>query len=244
MIIATGSMTRSPSTETSTSTTHPTTLASQIFRDMYSYPTDEIYFIGVWDTVGALGIPDYVPGWGLLSRVTSRWQELWGFHDTQLSSHVKFAYQALSVDEKRRPFAPTLWTGQPAPGQTVEQVWFAGVHSEVGGGSSDHALSDIALLWMVDRAREVGLEIKPGRLTAGALDAADVPITPSYAGPIVDSRRGFYKLLPAYHRLTKTKPGDAPGQSLASSVVARLDDQTLNYAPPGIAPYQASPRPQ
>jgi uncharacterized protein (DUF2235 family) len=224
-----------------TSTTHPSELASEIFRATYSHPSDRIHFIGVWDTVGALGIPDYLPGWGTLSRLISRWQELWGFHDTRLSSHVDYAYHALSIDEQRRPFKPTLWTGAAAPGQTVQQVWFAGVHSEIGGGSADHALSDIALLWIADRAREQGVQFKPGRLTAGDLDAVDTRITPNYNGPIVDSRRGFYKLLPAYHRLKNTKISDGPGQSLASSVIARRHDPNLRYAPSGIGPYESLP---
>ncbi len=224
-----------------TSVTHPTALASEIFRDMYSYASERIRFIGVWDTVGALGIPDYLPGWGTVSQLTSRWRELWGFHDTQLSSRVDCAYHALSIDEQRRAFKPTLWTGKPSAGQTVQQVWFAGTHSEVGGGASDHSLSDVALLWLAERAREHGVEFKPGRLTAGAVDAAGLPITPSFAGPIVDSRKGLYRLLPAYHRLAKTSLNDGPGQSLATSVISRLGDARLEYKPPGIGAYAELP---
>lgn len=108
-----------------------------------------ILFIGVWDTVGALGVP-----FGPLRWIGRR---LYNFHSTQLAESVLFAYQALSIDERRRAFRPSIWTrpnsrrGGP---QTFEQVWFAGVHSNVGGGYVDTGLSDIAFLWMAAKAAE------------------------------------------------------------------------------------------
>jgi uncharacterized protein (DUF2235 family) len=113
--------------------------------------TTQIFFIGVWDTVGALGIP---LGW-------LRWvgKRLYDFHDTDLSERIRFAYHALAIDERRKSFMPTLWTRpkgrgteQDANKQTLEQVWFAGAHSNVGGGYPDGALSDIAFLWMAEKA--------------------------------------------------------------------------------------------
>jgi hypothetical protein len=110
-----------------------------------------IFFIGVWDTVGALGIP---LGW-------ARWigKQHYEFHDTGLSPRIRFAYHALAIDEQRASFEPTLWTRPKGYGtrkdvteQTLEQVWFAGAHSNVGGGHEDAGLSDIAFLWMVDKA--------------------------------------------------------------------------------------------
>jgi uncharacterized protein (DUF2235 family) len=219
------------------SRTHPSGLASQLFRSMYSYDEDDIHFIGVWDTVGALGIPIDLPG---LKGVAER---LWGFHDTQLSSHVRFAYHALAIDEQRAPFRPTLWTGAPAQGQTLEQVWFSGVHSEVGGGSKDASLSDIALLWMVDRARSCGLMVKADQLQPGASAGLDELVTPDYAGPIVNSRRGLYTALRAYQRLERLRPlppGGAPGQSIASAAQRRFADRVDGYAPPGLGEYLAA----
>ena len=164
----------------------------------------------MWDTVGALGIPDAIPGWEEISKRVAGWQQLWGFHDTQLSSRVRNAFHAVSIDEQRRPFKPTLWTQPGAvPDQTVQQVWFSGVHTEVGGGSRDASLSGIALLWMVQRAQACGLRMVPGSLQAGAPvnpgegDGSDGSIAPNYAAPIVDSRRGFYKVMHAYHRLAE-----------------------------------------
>lgn len=227
-----------------TSLTHPTALAAHLFRKMYSQPFDDIYFIGVWDTVGALGIPADAPGWKDIAQFTPGWQELWGFHDTQLSSHITFAYHALAIDEERQPFAPTLWTGTPVAGQTVEQVWFAGAHTDIGGGSRTSALSDIALLWMVDRATRCGLELEPDRLALGDADTLGNIIAPNWAGPITDSRHGPWDVLHAYHRLEQvglsTTP-PTPGQALASSVVRRLDDGGLGYRPRGIEAYQGAP---
>jgi uncharacterized protein (DUF2235 family) len=221
-----------------TSHTHPSSLASQIFRRMYSYPNDDIHFIGVWDTVGALGIPDQLPGWEEISQRFSEWEQLWGFHDTQLSSHVRFAYHALAIDEQREPFKPTLWTEDyPAAGQTVEQVWFAGVHTEVGGGSRDASLSDIALLWMVGRARDCGLVLEPGQLEPAAPAGAGEAIAPNYAGPIVDSRHGLWEAMRPFHRLERLAVDGAPGQSIASSAARRLHEEVHGYSPPGLQRY-------
>lgn len=106
--------------------------------------------IGVWDTVGSLGIPG---DWAKNLSFASRWY----FHDVRLGSHVDVALHALAIDEKRAAFPPTLWEkpiGQPLPsGQIVEQVWFAGVHSNIGGSYPDSDLSDITLDWMIKRLR-------------------------------------------------------------------------------------------
>ena len=128
-----------------------------------------IKFIGVWDTVGALGAP--TPILGSLTSWTL------GFHDTRLGKDVQNAYQALAVDECRRPFQPDLWEGNPKSNQTIEQMWFPGVHANVGGGYRDTVLSDIALKWMTDRAASHGLKftsrienLKPGVANTGKLE--------------------------------------------------------------------------
>ena len=214
--------------------THPRALAAQIFRRMYSHADEEIHFIGVWDTVGALGIPTELPGWKWLSERLTGWEKLWGFHDTRLSSHVRFAYHALSIDETREPFKPTLWTeDDAADGQTLEQVWFSGVHTEVGGGSADASLSDIALLWMAEKAKAAGLGFTAG-LQAGAPDGAGGVIAPNYAGPIVDSRKGVWERLRPYHRLNESWVRAAPAQSVASSAARRLRERVDGYSPPGL----------
>lgn len=115
------------------------------FRSKYSYETN-IEFIGVWDTVGRLGIP--LPFKWMTKLLKN------GFHDTTLSSTVNNAFQALAIDEKRKPFKPTLWDLQPSiEGQTVEQLWFPGVHTDIGGGGGKNGLSDITLGWMIAKAK-------------------------------------------------------------------------------------------
>ena len=110
-----------------------------------------IKMVGVWDTVGSLGIPGAVFGIP---------DPLYGFLDTDLHPDVQNAYQALAIDEKRREFPPTLWTSKPAPGQVLEQVWFAGVHSDVGGSYPETGLANITLSWMLSKALALGVELE------------------------------------------------------------------------------------
>ncbi|OBC08155.1 hypothetical protein A5784_07565 [Mycobacterium sp. 852013-50091_SCH5140682] len=208
-----------------TSKTHPRSTESTLFRRSYSYES-RIRFIGVWDTVGALGIP--VSGFGLAKLVNERW----AFHDTALSSYVDAAFQALAIDEKRGPFQPTLWAKQPDPpkDQRVEQVWFSGVHSDVGGGYPDHDLSDIALLWMVGRARGYGLvfdptafdQRSPGAGPPAVEDetlATRTQVYPDAFGQMHETRTGMYRLIRPYIR----QPGstDPDNEYVASSAVTR-----------------------
>ena len=113
-----------------------------------------IYMIGVWDTVGALGIP--------VNWLNNLNPFLHKFHDTALNPKIKFAYHALAIDETRKNFLPTLWQDDPADGQTIEQVWFAGDHSDIGGGHRERGLSDITLAWMIAKAKHNGLVFKAG----------------------------------------------------------------------------------
>jgi T6SS, Phospholipase effector Tle1-like, catalytic domain len=117
----------------------------------------------------ALGIPTSGPH---AVNLVNRW---WQFHDTQLSSWVDAAFQDLAIDEERSSFRPTPWTRDPRADQHVEQVWFAGVHSDVGGGYPDPALAEIALLWMADRARECGLVLQADAFPASPENATQAP---------------------------------------------------------------------
>lgn len=121
------------------------------FRKTYSWPAMKIKFIGVWDTVGALGLPLHEVWFG---------SDYYRFHDTQLSAIVENAFHAVGVDEHRPDFVVTMWdiNKPPAPRQRVEQRWFAGAHADVGGGYKDGKLSQIPLRWMQDRAKECGLQ--------------------------------------------------------------------------------------
>jgi uncharacterized protein (DUF2235 family) len=142
-----------------TGDSHPNSPAAKEFRQRNSHPDVDLDFIGVWDTVGALGVP--IPAFRFWNR------KRYEFHDTDLSSRVLCAYQALAVDERRKPFLPTLWRKQPhAPATRVlEQAWFPGDHSDAGGGYAETGLSDGALHWMCDRAAASGLAL--GRAPLG-----------------------------------------------------------------------------
>lgn len=139
--------------------TSPESDLIKAFKKSYSTEAEtRIRFIGVWDTVGALGIPNSLFNW---------YNKRYNFHDVKLGSHIDFAYHALAIDEKRKIFEPSLWEVKqttaayenPASGQQVcQQTWFPGVHSNIGGGYADSGLSDIALEWMVEKANKVGLE--------------------------------------------------------------------------------------
>jgi uncharacterized protein (DUF2235 family) len=212
--------------------TRPNGVEAQLFRRMYSHPDCDIHFVGVWDTVGALGIP--IDGFRL-PLLTRRWS----FHDTALSSHVRCAHHAIAIDEQRGPFKPTLWQQQAhAEGQTLEQVFFAGVHCDVGGGYSDPSLGEIPLLWMVDRARAAGLAFDPERLALVEPAAADpklraegIQVAPDACGQIHESRKGFYKLMRRHQRTL-----EADGGAVASSAIRRRSERS-DYDPPGLAEY-------
>ena len=213
----------------------PADLESRLFRRSYSHET-RIRFIGVWDTVGSVGIP--AVGLGLAKLVNRRW----GFHDTQLSTTVDAAFQALAIDERRRPFEPTLWQRSPdAEDQHVEQVWFTGDHCDVGGGHRDSALADIALLWMVQRAQSCGLVFRedayrrPGAGAPTQFDGRTFPVDPDPRGRLHDARRWLYRVLPPYHRPVGAK--DAATESVASSAVVRHEDPGQKYAPRELVAY-------
>jgi uncharacterized protein (DUF2235 family) len=180
-----------------------------------------IRFIGVFDTVGSLGIPGTLGRW--LSR--RRYQ----FHDTNLSGLVDHACHLIAIDERRKQFAPTLWTGvpNPVPGHTtvVEQRWFVGAHSDVGGGGTDDPEADkpLAVLtreWLVERAAEAGLAIEPEK-----------PPAVAWQGGYTDSRSGFWRYLGLL-------PGNGPHlRPVHTSVEENLDASVLRRWGWGRPPY-------
>lgn len=114
----------------------------------------QVEMVGVWDTVGTLGVP------GALFGVLD--QARFGFLNVQLPRSVKAGCQALALDEKHRRFPPTLWAEPAAPGQVLKQVWFAGTHLDVGGVGPSKPLSDLTLAWMVREAAARGLKFADG----------------------------------------------------------------------------------
>ncbi len=117
----------------------------------------KVEFLGVWDTVPALG---FVPlaGFNMTLNRLPWWRH--SFHDFALHRSVKNAYQALSIDDDREWFLPTIWNQYgDANKQIIKQVWFSGSHSDVGGGYPQAGLSDIALEWMVQHALSHGIRL-------------------------------------------------------------------------------------
>jgi type VI secretion system (T6SS) phospholipase Tle1-like effector len=152
--------------------TGPRGNVAQQFRAMYSYEP-VIIFIGVWDTVGSLGIPS--GSLRLLGLLFNLFGYDWRFHDPQLSTKVKHAYHALSIHERRSTFVPTLWEKQQdaPPDQVLEQMWFPGVHCDVGGGYNAAGLSDEALDWMMEKAEKCGLVFRAESRHFGLDNAPD-----------------------------------------------------------------------
>ena len=202
---------------------HPDAVESELFRRSYS---TELHakFIGVWDTVGALGLPVG----GLLQFMNKRWS----FHDMTLSSWVDNAFQALAIDEHRKPFQPAVWQQSPnATGQVLEQVWFPGAHSNVGGSYPDTGLSDVSLLWMVQNAERCGLVIDRSGL------AAVNKLQPNALGKLYDSQTAWYKVMGLGDYIRPM--GRAPQESVASTSVERLKSPAVSYAPENLKRFVA-----
>jgi uncharacterized protein (DUF2235 family) len=214
--------------------THPRAVRARNFRQAYAWPefTDPddfiIQCIGVWDTVGSLGIPG--------TRVEALVER---FHDTDLSTFTHYAFQALAVDERRSTFVPCLWTQQvdAPPAQVLEQVWFAGVHCDVGGGYMQDGLSNDTLAWMWRRAEQAGLELDRGQYPTG--NPFDV---------LHDSQTGVFKLLGWFgggvRKINLTQPAPAPvtHQGVHESVKQRFDKQDPAYHPKNLESYLKDPK--
>ena len=152
----------------------PAEFATRFKTDVHTDVT--ITFLGVWDTVGSLGIPG-----DLLADANKK---QYAFHDTTPSPIVKTACHAMAVDEHRHTFTPTYWTGSAPPGVTIQQVWFAGAHADVGGGYRNSFLADIPLLWMTTSAEATGL----------AIDWACLPSKTDATAPAHNSSSGLFAL--------------------------------------------------
>lgn len=117
----------------------------------------KIKFLGCFDTVSALGLP-IKPLSVLINKIPGFKND---FHNFKLSESVSHAYHALAIDDERRIFHPILWDAEVLPYQKVRQVWFCGMHTDVGGGYAKNELSDIPLTWMVEMAVNNGLIVYP-----------------------------------------------------------------------------------
>lgn len=183
------------------------------FRTRYTQPC-QIKFLGVWDTVGSLGLP--------FSGLKSWFLRKYRFHDVTLSPNIPFAYHAVAIDEMRGKFKPALWKSTNVnEAQTVEQVWFAGVHSNIGGGYADTGLADVAFTWMKDKAEGAGLVFDEKYIREN--------IRPNPMGRLRDSRRHIYRLLPTHLREIGT--AENANESVHESAVARHEQMRRRYSP-------------
>lgn len=172
-----------------------------------------IRLLGVWDTVGALGIPDDMALLNLLDK-----RHDYTFHDTALSASVQTARHALALDELRASFQPALWESK-LEGRDVKQLWFPGVHSDIGGGYHESGLSDAALQWMIEQAASCGLAFQGEMLKQ---------IVPDPHGVLHDSCRGIFSLLPTQPR---SIPAIGAGADLHPSAAARQSNPPIHQCP-------------
>jgi len=192
-----------------------------VFRNIKeSRPAPPILFIGVWDTVGALGAP------GLLGQLFNRGK--YEYHDVGLNASIQNAFHALAVDEQRKPFAPALWTKPVGWNGRLEQVWFAGVHSNVGGSYSPDGLANEALHWMVEKAEELGLEFDNAYLAH---------YRPCFNSTLNDSMTLMYRIMGPTTREIAPRPDS--NYTIHQSAVDRMNSVELAYQPPNLTAYLA-----
>ncbi|TVY27756.1 Uncharacterized protein LHYA1_G003762 [Lachnellula hyalina] len=109
--------------------------------------------VAVWDTVGSLGIPNL----SILARLgLPHSTKEYKFYDTNLGT-IRHAFQALALDEHRRPFSPAVWERHRTDKTDLRQVWFPGSHSNVGGSYDDQEMANITLAWMMDQLASIGV---------------------------------------------------------------------------------------
>jgi uncharacterized protein (DUF2235 family) len=177
-----------------------------------------IKFIGCYDTVAALGLPfkfasailDGIPGFRHK------------FHNFTLSESIEHAFQALAIDDERKTFHPVLWDTNITDYQTMRQVWFAGMHTDVGGGYKEQELSDIPLVWLTHMAVLKGLRIYPRH---------KVEINEDENGFMHDSRGRWITKL--YRRKVRFWPSDREDKPVIhQSVLDRTKNRKNQDSPP------------
>ena len=174
-----------------------------------------VTMVGVWDTVGALGVPV-----GILDKAS---ESLFEFKDRKLNPNVSYGYHAVAIDEQREAFEPTPW--EPRDG--VEQVWFCGAHADVGGGYPSTGLSDYALRWMMGKARDRGVQFD--KIPALAPNPLQEP-TDSYSQAFGDRRPRVVPENAALHESVAEKLRQVPGyRPAALSRLAAGGDPAAPY---------------
>jgi hypothetical protein len=175
--------------------------------------------VAVWDTVGSYGIPTGFGLAGLARRLTS-WTR--GFHDNEIGPHIEYGLHAMAIDERRRAFSATAWVNKPNEDrQNVEQVWFAGAHSNVGGGYKQSGLSDHALIWMIARTHELTrLEFDIDYIAEHFWPCAACSLFRSYRSWVLDRIRPYVRPVSTGVRVAKELMGqDASADRIINAKV-------------------------
>jgi uncharacterized protein (DUF2235 family) len=201
----------------------------------FSRPT-KVRFVGVWDTVGSLGLP--------LATAAGKVRK-YRFLDTHLRLDNEYAFHALALDEHRRNFEPTLWTrtdrvGHEAAAERlidkVEQRWFVGAHANVGGGYASDPLAQRPLKWLMNKAGGLGLVFR---------DQVSIDVS-QIAPPVMDSYRdfalGLYRFVSRpFYRPVGLAP-DKGTQATTSRINETVDGSVFDrwradetYRPPNLA---------
>lgn len=209
-----------------------------------AFASPDIAFIGVWDTVDAYGLP--------IDELAILWDKLiypLYFPDRKLSPKVKRACHAVSVDDERLTFHPVLWdeggetelvaAGKVTAGR-IEQVWFPGVHSDVGGGYSKNPLALVALDWMITKVEADPTQPGSPGLHLIPAQRQEFRQHSDWNGPQHDSRSGlaaYYRYKPRNIALLCQDPDngvhiDKP--KIHRSLMERIRCRTIPYAPTGL----------
>lgn len=201
----------------------PQTIAA--FRQRHCLPGDvPIAFIGVWDTVDAVGMPFHIAD--VINAAIYRFK----FPDRTLNGCVERACQALSIDDQRDAFRPLLWQYVGDDDRRIEQVWFSGAHSNVGGGYPKQGMSLVTLAWMLRKAEESGLRLIP-------FDRAFYPEHANVDDKLYDPRAGlgvFYRW--KIRDVAALCRAHAVPPAIHLSALERVAHGTDDYAPGNLAP--------
>ncbi len=217
------------------------------FKETFSHKNFELHFVGLWDTVSSVG---WVSTPLRLFNVSQ-------------NPCIRRGRHAVSIDERRCFYMDNIW-GDPLPGQDIEQVWFAGVHSDIGGSYSqnDSGLSNVTLEWMLNEATEAGLVLVQDRvdLVLGRHPSTYPHVEPLYKKPqhslVHHSLKGVWwilELLPhiyydkdhgqEFYRVPLGARRDLPPMSLVHpSVVERINHPSAGYKPANLTKGTLTPK--
>ena len=216
-------------------------------------PSVRIKFMGVWDTVSALGFPYHRIGDPLIEDLVERPLPVWfaracdrlfnfgslahTFYNYTPNEIVDHVYHAIAIDDERKSFLPRVWDETGHKGGGVTQVWFSGVHSDVGGSYNQTGLAYVTLAWMMERAEHHGLDFQQGAMQH-ARDKANEH------GKLHNSRDGFalyYRYAPRDFEVLCADNSTAGNSILKGSikihksVLDRMSRSTDTYSP-GLLP--------